>query len=163
MLDPKSLRQELDSVAANLSRRGFALDRERYLKLEGERKELQTRVEGLRQTRNERSKAIGRAKAAGADVEALKREVGELGTELANGEQRLGALTAELDDFLARLPNLLHASVPDGADSNANVEVRRWGTPPAFAFEPLDHVALGEKLGLIDFDTAAKLSGARFV
>src|SRR6185295_6807993 len=115
------------------------------------------------QTRNERSKAIGRAKAAGADVEALKREVGELGTDLANGEQRLGALTAELDDFLARLPNLLHASVPDGADSNANVEVRRWGTPPAFAFEPLDHVALGEKLGLIDFDTAAKLSGSRFV
>ena len=163
MLDPKSLRQELDSVAANLSRRGFTLDRERYLKLESERKELQTRVESLRQTRNERSKAIGRAKAAGADVEALKREVGELGTELANGEQRLGALTAELDDFLARLPNLLHASVPDGADSNANVELRRWGTPPVFAFEPLDHVALGDKLGLIDFDTAAKLSGARFV
>ena len=163
MLDPKSLRQELDSVAANLSRRGFTLDRERYLKLESERKELQTRVESLRQTRNERSKAIGRAKAAGVDVEALKREVGELGTELANGEQRLGALTAELDDFLARLPNLLHASVPDGADSNANVELRRWGTPPVFAFEPLDHVALGDKLGLIDFDTAAKLSGARFV
>ena len=87
------------------------------------------------------------AKAAGGDIEALKREVGELGDELANGETRLAALAAELDDFLARLPNLLHASVPEGADADANVEVRRWGAPPQFAFQPLDHVALGEKLG----------------
>jgi seryl-tRNA synthetase len=163
MLDPKALRQDLDSVAANLARRGFAFDRDRYLKLEAERKELQTRVESLRQTRNERSKAIGRAKAAGGDVEALKREVGALGDELGACETRLAANTAELDDFLGRLPNLLHASVPDGADAAANVEIRRWGTPPTFAFEPLDHVALGEKLGLIDFDAAAKLSGSRFV
>ncbi|HJR71247.1 MAG TPA: serine--tRNA ligase [Gammaproteobacteria bacterium] len=163
MLDPKALRQDLDGVVANLARRGFKLDRERYLALEVERKELQTRVEGLRQARNERSKAIGRTKAAGGDVDALMREVGALGDELASGEQRLAALTAELDDFLARLPNVLHASVPDGADSAANVEVRRWGTPPKLSFEPLDHVALGEKLGLIDFNAAAKLSGARFV
>ena len=163
MLDPKTLRQDLDSVAANLARRGFKLDRERYLALEAERKELQTRVESLRQTRNERSKAIGRAKAAGGDVDALKREVGTLGEELGAGEARLGALGTELDDFLARLPNTLHTSIPDGADSAANVEVRRFGTPPQLEFEPLDHVALGEKLGLIDFDAAAKLSGARFV
>ena len=163
MLDPKSLRQDLDGVVANLARRGFKLDRERYLTLEAERKELQVKVEGLRQARNERSKAIGRAKAAGGDVEALKREVGQLGDELASGETRLTTLAAELDDFLAGLPNLLHPSVPDGADSNANVEVRRWGTPPQFDFAPLDHVALGEKLGLMDFDAAAKLSGARFV
>ncbi len=163
MLDPKILRQDLDGVAANLARRGFKLDRERYVALESERKDLQVKVEGLRQARNERSKAIGRAKAAGGDVEALKREVGQLGDELANGEARLTSLAAELDDFQARLPNLLHASVPDGADSEANVEVRRWGVPPELSFEPLDHVALGEKLGLIDFDSAAKLSGARFV
>ena len=163
MLDPKLLRQDLDAVAANLARRGFALDRGRYLALENERKELQTRVEGLRQTRNERSKAIGRAKAAGGDVEALKREVGALGDELSAGETRLTALAAELDDFLARLPNTLHESVPNGADSDANVELRRWGAPPQLSFTPLDHVALGEKLGLIDFDAAAKLSGARFV
>ena len=163
MLDPKLLRQDLDAVAANLARRGFKLDRERYLALEAERKELQTRVEGLRNTRNERSKAIGRAKAAGGDVDALKREVGALGDELSSGEVRLTSLAAELDDFLAGLPNLLHESVPAGADSNANVELRRWGTPPKFAFEPLDHVSIGEKLGLIDFDAAAKLSGARFV
>ena len=163
MLDPKSLRQDLDGVAANLARRGFKLDRERYVALESERKDLQVKVEGLRQSRNERSKAIGRAKAAGGDVDALKREVGQLGDELTSGEARLTALAAELDDFQARLPNLLHASVPDGTDSEANVEVRRWGAPPKFSFEPLDHVALGEKLGLIDFDSAAKLSGARFV
>jgi seryl-tRNA synthetase len=163
MLDPKNLRQDLDSVAANLARRGFKLDRERYLALETERKELQTRVESLRQTRNERSKAIGHAKAAGGDVDALKREVGTLGEELAGAEARLGVLAKELEDFLAGLPNLLHESVPDGADSNANVEVRRWGAPPQFAFEPLDHVTLGERLRLVDFDAAAKLSGARFV
>jgi seryl-tRNA synthetase len=133
MLDPKTLRQDLDAVAANLARRGFTLDRERYLALEAERKELQMRVESLRQTRNEKSKAIGRAKAAGGDVEALKREVGTLGAELDAGETRLTSLTAELDDLLARLPNTLHASVPDGADSSANVEVRRWGTPPRLA------------------------------
>src|SRR5882672_11904601 len=163
MLDPKALRQDLDSVAANLARRGFKLDRERYLALEAERKELQVKVESWRQTRNERSKAIGRAKAAGADVEALKREVGELGDSLAAGEARLSGVATELDEFLAGLPNLLHESVPAGADSAANVEVRRSGSPPSFDFEPLDHVALGEGLTLMDFDAAAKLSGARFV
>jgi seryl-tRNA synthetase len=163
MLDPKTLRQDLGAVVANLARRGFSFDRERYLALEAERKELQTRVESLRQTRNERSKAIGKAKAAGGDVEVLKREVGELGDELARGEARLTTLAAELDDFLAGIPNVLHASVPDGTDANDNVEVRRVGDPPQFAFEPLDHVALGERLGLVDFDAAAKLSGARFV
>ena len=127
MLDPKLLRQDLDTVAANLARRGFVLDRERYEALESERKDVQTRVEGLRQTRNERSKAIGRAKAAGEDVEAVKREVGELGESLAAEEARLAAVAAELDAFLAGLPNLLHESVPDGADERANVEVRRWG------------------------------------
>src|SRR5262249_55475275 len=142
MLDPKNLRQDLDAVAANLARRGFTLDRERYLALETERKDLQVKVEGLRQTRNERSKAIGRAKAAGGDVEALKREVGQLGDDLASGEARLAALAAELDDFLAGLPNLLHPSVPEGTDANANVEVRRWGAPPKLDFAPLDHVAL---------------------
>jgi seryl-tRNA synthetase len=163
MLDTKLLRQDLDGVVANLARRGFKFDRERYSALEIERKDLQQRVEGLRQTRNERSKAIGRAKASGADVEALKLEVGELGDELAAGETRLTALAAELDLFLAGIPNLLHASVPEGADAEANVEVRRWGERPSFAFEPLDHVALGERLALIDFDAASKLSGSRFV
>jgi seryl-tRNA synthetase len=163
MLDQRALRQDLDSVVANLARRGFVFDRTLYLALETERKELQVRVESLRQTRNERSKNIGRAKAAGGDVEALKREVGELGDALAAAEARLTALAVQLDEFLAGLPNLLDASVPDGADSGSNVEVRRWGTPATFSFAPRDHVALGENLGLMDFDTAAKLSRARFV
>jgi seryl-tRNA synthetase len=163
MLDTKLLRQDLDAVVANLARRGFKFDRDRYLALESERKELQVQVETLRQTRNERSKAIGRAKAAGGDVEALKKEVGELGDRLSAGETRLAALTADLDLFLAGLPNLLHDSVPNGASADDNVEVRRWGTPRVFDFAPLDHVALGEQLGLMDFDAAAKISGARFV
>jgi seryl-tRNA synthetase len=163
MLDIKLLRQDLDAVVANLARRGFKLDRERWLALESERKELQVEVERLRQTRNERSKNIGRAKAAGGDVEALKREVGELGDALTAAEAKLTTTSAQLDDFLAGLPNMLHESVPLGRDSNDNVELRRWGTPPKFDFTPLDHVALGEKLGLMDFDAAAKLAGARFV
>jgi seryl-tRNA synthetase len=163
MLDIKLLRQDLDAVVANLARRGFKLDRERWLALEAQRKELQIEVEGLRQTRNERSKSIGRAKAAGGDVESLKREVGELGDALTAAEAKLTTTAAELDDFLACLPNMLHESVPPGRDSNDNVELRRWGTPPKFGFAPLDHVALGEKLGLMDFDAAAKLAGARFV
>jgi len=163
MLDIKLLRQDLDAVVANLARRGFKLDRERWLALEAQRKELQIEVEGLRQTRNERSKSIGRAKAAGGDVESLKREVGELGDALTAAEAKLTTTAAELDDFLACLPNMLHESVPPGRDSNDNVELRRWGTPPKFGFAPLDHVALGEKLGLMDFDAAVKLAGARFV
>jgi seryl-tRNA synthetase len=163
MLDIKLLRQDLDAVVANLARRGFKLDGERWLALESQRKELQVEVERLRQTRNERSKNIGRAKAAGGDVEALKREVGELGDALTAAEAKLTTTSAELDDFLAGLPNMLHVSVPPGRHSSDNVELRRWGTPPKFDFTPLDHVALGEKLGLMDFDAAAKLSGARFV
>ena len=140
MLDPKLLRQDLDAVAANLARRGFTLDRARYVALENERKELQTRVESLRQTRNERSKAIGRAKAAGGDVDALKKEVGALGDELSAGETRLTALAAELDDFLARLPNTLHESVPNGADSDANVELRSLGVAAlALAAQAVHH------------------------
>jgi seryl-tRNA synthetase len=163
MLDIKLLRQDLDAVVANLARRGFKLDRDRWLALETRRKEVQVEVERLRQTRNERSKNIGRAKAAGGDVEALKREVGALGDALTAAEATLATTSAELDDFLAGLPNMLHESVPPGRDSNDNVELRRWGTTPKFDFAPLDHVALGEKLGLMDFDAAAKLAGARFV
>ncbi len=163
MLDSKLLRQDLDSVVANLARRGFVFDAQLYRKLESERKDVQTKVESLRQTRNERSKAIGRAKAAGEDIDAVKREVGELGESLAAAETRLAVVAEELDAFLAGLPNLLHESVPDGTNDSANVEVRKWGTLPQFDFEPRDHVALGESLGLMDFDAAAKLSGSRFV
>jgi seryl-tRNA synthetase len=124
---------------------------------------VQVEVEGQRRKRNERSKAIGRAKAAGEDVEPLLREVGEIGGTLAAGEQRLAEIERKLEDLLPGIPNLLHESVPDGADSGANVEVRRWGTPPKLAFTALDHVDIGEKLGLLDLEGAAKVAGSRFV
>jgi seryl-tRNA synthetase len=163
MLDPKLLRHDLDAVAKNLARRGFVLDRARYQALEAERKRLQVEVEALRQQRKERSKAIGLAKAAGEDVEALRSEVGQLGDALAGSEEQLLAAAGELEALLSGIPNLLHDSVPDGADETSNVEVRRWGEPPSFDFEPRDHVALGEELGLIDFEAAAKVAGSRFV
>ncbi len=163
MLDPRLLRQNLDAVAQQLARRGFVLDRERYAELEAERKRLQVAVETLRGARNDRSKEIGKAKAAGRDVEPLKAEVGRLGEELAAAEEGLMGVGRELDDLLAGLPNLLHESVPEGADERANVEVRRWGEPREFDFEPKDHIALGEAGGLMDFESAAKLSGSRFV
>ena len=163
MLDPKLLRTDLDSVARRLARRGFVLDRDRFEALESERKRLQVEVESLRQRRNERSREIGRAKAKGEDVEPLKAEVGELGAALERSERELDAVGADLEDLLAGLPNLPHDTVPDGADESANVEIRRRGEPPRFDFEPRDHVAIGQALGLVDFDAAAKLSGSRFV
>jgi seryl-tRNA synthetase len=163
MLDPRALRHDLDGTARKLTRRGFVLDRERYRALEAERKRLQVEVETLRQKRNDRSKEIGRAKSAGQAVETLKADVAALGDALGAAEASLAGVGAELEDLLAGVPNLPHDSVPDGADETSNVEVRRWGEPPKFDFEPQDHIALGEALGLVDFETAAKLSGSRFV
>src|SRR5690606_39403254 len=105
--------------------------------------------------------SIGQAKARGEDIAPLLAEVGKLGDDLKAAEARLDELQAELDDLLMRVPNLLHESVPTGSDEDDNVEFRRWGTPKDFAFTPKDHVDLGS--GLMDFDLAAKLTGARFV
>ena len=163
MLDTRALRNDLDGVARNLARRGFVLDREAFLELEGARKEIQVKVESLRNERNERSKAIGKAKAAGEDIAPLTRQVSELGQALDAAETSLEGVQERLNALLAGLPNLLHPSVPDGADETSNVEVRRWGDPPKFDFEAKDHIALGEQLGLVDFEAAAKLSGSRFV
>ena len=162
MLDPKELRTDLQSVARNLARRGFVLDRHHYQGLEDRRKSLQVRVEQLRHERRERSRSIGRAKAAGEDIEPLRLRVKELGDALTKAEADLHSLQEELGDFLAGLPNLLHETVPDGADETSNALVLKWGEPPSFDFEPKDHVALGEGLGLLDFEGAAKLSGSRF-
>ncbi len=163
MLDIRALRHDLDSVARNLARRGFVLDRETFLELEAARKDVQVKVETLRNERNERSKSIGRAKAAGEDIEPLTREVGELARRLSEAEEALGDIQQRLNELLSGIPNMLHESVPDGADETSNVETRRWGEPPSFDFEAKDHVALGEQLGLIDFEAAAQLSGSRFV
>ena len=162
MLDSKLIRHDLDAVAANLARRGFVFDRDAFAELEAERKTVQVEVEAKRQQRNDKSKSIGKAKAAGRDIEPLRREVGALGDELAKAEARLDEIAGRLDEMLHGIPNLLHDDVPDGADDTANVEVRRVGEPRDFGFEPLDHQAIGEALGELDLAGAAKLSGSRF-
>jgi seryl-tRNA synthetase len=159
MLDPKLLRNDLDGTAHALRRRAYSLDTGRFASLEERRKALQVRTDELRNERNTRSKAIGRAKAGGEDAAPLLAEVADLGERLKAAESELAEVQAELENALYDLPNLLDASVPDGADESANLEVRRWGEPRAFDFEPKDHV----DLGLLDFEAAAKISGARFV
>ena len=162
MLDPRLLRNDPDAVAKNLARRGFVFDRGGFLKLDAERKRLQVEVESLRQQRNTRSKAIGAARAAGEDIEALRKEVGALGDRLADAEASLNAVGGTLDEVMRGLPNLLADDVPDGADESANLEIRRWGEPPQFDFEPKDHADLGAALGMLDLESAAKLAGSRF-
>ena len=162
MLDPKLLRNEFERVAQNLARRGVDLDPASYEQLESQRKTFQVQAEELRQQRNSKSKAIGQAKAAGEDIEPLTAAVQSLGDELKAAEVALTEVQNELDGLLLGLPNLLDESVPDGADESANVELRRWGDPPEFAFEARDHVDIGAALGLLDMEAAARVAGARF-
>ncbi len=163
MLDPKRLRTDLDQVAADLARRGFTLDKERFSALEQQRKTLQVRAQELQQARNARSKEIGQVKAAGGDIEALREEMGSLSDTLKAVEGELDTVQVELQAFLLGIPNVPHASVPEGADESDNQELRRWGTPRTYAFAPRDHVDVGESLGMMDFAAAAKLTGSRFV
>jgi len=161
MLDIQALRNDLDGVVAQLKRRGFEFDSARFTALEQERKTVQTRTQDLQAKRNNASKQIGMAKAKGEDVSAIMAEVAGLGDQLKADETRLGELQAELQNLLLNVPNLPHASVPAGKSEEDNVEVRRIGTPRVFDFEVKDHADVGAPLGL-DFDTGAKLSGARF-
>lgn len=163
MLDPKLLRQDIEGVARSLSRRGVAFDVGAYEKLEDRRKALQVDVDALRQERNTSAKSIGRAKAAGEDIEPLLKAVETLGERLTKAQGELGQINEQLTDIQQGLPNLLHETVPDGDDESANLEVRRWGEPRQFDFEPRDHVDLGATLGQLDFESAAKLAGSRFV
>ncbi|WP_047301908.1 serine--tRNA ligase [Pseudomonas fluorescens] len=162
MLDSKLLRSNLQDVADRLASRGYALDTARIEALEEQRKTVQTRTEALQAERNARSKSIGQAKQRGEDIAPLMADVERMAGELSAGKVELDAIQTELDSILLGIPNLPHESVPVGKDEDDNVEVRRWGTPTAFDFEVKDHVALGEKFGWLDFETAAKLSGARF-
>jgi len=159
MLDPKLLRTDLETVAANLARRGYVMDVDRYRKLEKCRKELQIDADELRNTRNRESKAIGQAKAAGEDIQPLLDAVARLGDRLKQAQQSLGQVQDELQAFHLDLPNLPDESVPVGRDESENVEIRRWGEPTSFPFKPRDHV----DLGLLDFESAARIAGARFV
>ncbi|WP_089724083.1 serine--tRNA ligase [Candidatus Thiosymbion oneisti] len=163
MLDPRRLRSERSFVAAQLARRGVTLDKERCEALETQRKALQVETQALQNERNRRSKAIGKAKAAGEDTAPLLAEVADLGERLKTAQARLADLQEALQGLALDLPNLPHASVPDGTGENDNREERRWGEPRVFDFAPKDHVDLGVPRGWMDFDTAAKLAGSRFV
>ncbi|WP_133512665.1 serine--tRNA ligase [Candidatus Thiosymbion oneisti] len=163
MLDPRRLRSERSFVAAQLARRGVTLDKERCEALETQRKALQVETQALQNERNRRSKAIGKAKAAGEDTAPLLAEVADLGERLKTAQARLADLQEALQGLALDLPNLPHASVPDGTGENDNREERRWGEPQVFDFAPKDHVDLGVPRGWMDFDTAAKLAGSRFV
>ena len=163
MLDPALLRRDLEATAARLAARGVELDTARIARLEDERRTIQARTQALRNQRNTRSKAIGRAKSRGEDVDPLLADVARLGDELKSAQGRLSELQAELEGIALEIPNLTHDSVPEGRNEDDNREERRVGEPPRFDFEPQDHVALGAALGEIDFELAAKLSGSRFV
>jgi seryl-tRNA synthetase len=162
MLDIQLLRKDLPAVVAGLARRGVTFDEAGFRALEDERKGLQTRTEELQAKRNALSKQVGILKGRGEDASAVLAEVGGIGEELKAHEAALSALQERLDAFLRMIPNLPRPEVAAGNSSDDNVEVRRWGEPRAFDFPVKDHVDVGAGLAMLDFDTAAKLSGARF-
>ena len=163
MLDPKLFRTDLDNTARLLARRGFTLDVATITRLEEKRKQVQVTTQQYQNERNTKSKAIGQAKARGEDTNPLMDEVASLGTALKQAETELEQLQNELNAITFGVPNIPHASVPDGKDERDNQEARRWGEPRSFDFAPKDHVDLGTDLGLMDFEVAAKIAGARFV
>ncbi|MFL6655066.1 MAG: serine--tRNA ligase [Sulfurifustis sp.] len=162
MLDPKVLRADIEAVARRLARRGFSLDVGTIQGLENERKAVQTEVQRLQQSRNELAKRIGQAKAKKEDATQLMAEAARLPELLKRQEAKLEEIQVRLEGILLGVPNMPHESVPDGRDENDNKEIRRWGEPPKFDFQPKDHVDVGAGLGL-DFDAAVKITGARFV
>ncbi len=162
MIDPKLLRADLPGVARNLARRGFVLDEARIAQLEERRKQAQVDADRVRAERNANARAVGMAKGRGEDAALLLARGDELTRELAQTDETLGQVQRDLDALLFTLPNLLHEAVPEGRDETGNAEVRRWGVPRTFDFTPKDHVALGEALGGLDFEAAARISGARF-
>ncbi|MCC4236631.1 serine--tRNA ligase [Vibrio anguillarum] len=165
MLDSKLLRTELDETAAKLARRGFKLDVETIRQLEEQRKSIQVEVENLQSSRNSISKEIGQKMAAGDKVgaEAVKLQIGPLGSDLDAKKAQLNDIQAQLDAITLSVPNVPDESVPDGKDENDNVEVSRWGEPKTYDFELRDHVDLGEMAGGLDFASATKITGARFI
>src|SRR5690349_3909499 len=162
MLDSKLLRSDPAAVAANLARRGFTLDVAAFSALDERRKAAQLESDRVRAERNANAKAVGIAKGKKEDATALLARAEELTRQLEASDAAINAVQAELDNLLLGIPNLLHESVPDGRDESANQEVRRWGEPKKFDFTPKDHVEIGEALGGLDFEAAAKISGARF-
>ncbi len=167
MLDPKIIRSDLHAVADQLKKRNFELDITALESLESKRKACQVETETLQSERNTKSKSIGKAKAAGEDIQPLLDEVAGLGEKLDAAKSELVDVQQQVDAIIMGIPNLLHDSVPAGKDEDDNVEIRRWGEPKSFDFEVKDHVALGEQGGAdnswLDFETASKLTGSRYV
>jgi seryl-tRNA synthetase len=162
MLDIQLLRKELPAVVAGLKRRGFDFDEAAFRALEEDRRKLQLATEELQAKRNALSRQVGVLKGKGEDASAVLAEVGGIGDELKANETALAALQERIGDFLRVIPNIPRAEVPEGTSSEDNVEVRRWGTPRTFDFPVKDHVDIGAQLAGIDFETAAKIAGARF-
>ena len=163
MLDPNCFRHNIEETEKQLARRGFHLETETISALEERRKSVQIKSEALQAKRNSLSKGIGKAKAQGEDIQALLAEVATLGDDKKAAEVELSTIQAELDAILMGIPNIPDQSVPEGKDENDNIEIRKWGERPNFDFEIKDHVDLGEQLGQLDFETAVKLTGSRFV
>jgi seryl-tRNA synthetase len=163
VIDPKLLRTDAEGVARNLARRGYRLDVAALQALEDRRKPLSVEVERLRAERNANARAVGIAKARGEQAAQLLAAGEALANALVRAEGELATVHNELEQWQLGLPNLLHESVPDGRDESANVEVRRWGEPRRFEFQPRDHVEIGERLGGLDFEAAGRIAGARFV
>lgn len=162
MLDSKLVRRDPELVAARLAKRGFHLDLEKLALLEERRRLVQVRTEELQSERNNRSKAIGIAKAAGEDIQPMLEAVGNLGSALEAAKADLDAVQDALQELLAEVPNIPDDEVPDGRSEADNVEIRRWGEIRSFDFAPKDHVDLGHALGQLDFEAATKLTGSRF-
>ncbi len=163
MLDPQLIRSQVAEVAERLKVKGFHLDIELLQSLESRRKQLQTEQQELQAKRNSAAKEVGKIKAAGGDVSELISQTAGIGDRLSTLDGALEAVRSELDAILSGIPNTPHSSVPSGKDESANVEIRAWGEPKHFDFSVLDHVALGSGLGMMDFETAAKITGSRFV
>ena len=164
MFDIKAIRKEPEFFDKAWARRGLEAQTPKILALDTEWRDGQTKLQTLQQKRNDLSKEIGKIKSQGGDADAIMAEVAAIKDEMASIEERDRALAEEIDLILSSLPNILNEAVPDGADENDNVEIRKWGTPRDVGAKDFpDHVAIGERLGMIDFETAAKISGSRFV
>ncbi|HEX4378378.1 MAG TPA: serine--tRNA ligase [Steroidobacteraceae bacterium] len=163
MIDPKLLRSAPEEVARTLARRGYKLDVDALKEIEERRRHWQLETDRLRAARNAHAKSVGQARGRGEDIAPLTAKGDELARELEQAELRFNEVQAEVERWSLGLPNLPHASVPDGLDESANVEVGRVGAPREFSFKVRDHVELGERLKQIDFEAASRIAGSRFV
>ena len=163
MLDPQLLRNDLNEVAIALTKRNMVLDKVVIQQLEEKRKAVQVKTEELQSLRNSRSKEIGKLKAKGEDAQSIMDEVASIKQQLEESTVELDVIQSRLNEIVSGIPNIPHESVPAGKTEADNEEVRKWGAIPEFDFKPKDHVDLGEALGLIDFETATRITSSRFV